>query len=467
MKRWLTFFRVFGVGMVLICSLMLLTCAPAKSEWSLKKAAEPYRGVTLRAIFEPWAGMKAYEEIAKDFKKITGISIKVEYADYTERVAKNRADLIAGTRIYDFGLVSWQEIGFNVENGWLVLVDEYLNDPKLRDPDHDPSEWMRAGFFDSTTKWNEKYYGLPMFQNFALEVYRKDIAENPIEKAAFKKKYGYDLHFPPDNYDQYYDYCEFFTRKKGDMLMGEVLERDFYGTTVAFKRHVATPSYFRVFLAPFGAWYYDNEGHPTVNSPEAVAALEFLLSLRKFSPPGVTEFTWDEQFSTMAAGNAFIFNTTPDTFAYLEDPEASTQVGNFGYFLMPPVKPGIPSAYSNPAAWGIWSTAKHREAAWLFVQYCQSYGVQKKYQKTGGITFRLDVMKDPEIYNSFPWMPATVKMFETPGTIMNITVGWPWYVEGMDLTAEYLSKAGAGEYSAKECLDLLQAELEKIARPRK
>ena len=43
-------------------------------------------------------------------------------------------------------------------------------------------------------------------------VYRRDLFDDPKEKAAFKGKYGYDL-AAPATYDQLRDIAEFFTRR--------------------------------------------------------------------------------------------------------------------------------------------------------------------------------------------------------------------------------------------------------------
>ena len=55
--------------------------------------------------------------------------------------------------------------------------------------------------------------------------------ENPEEKANFREIYRYDLQVPK-NFIQYYNIAEFFTRKKGEKLAGEVLEQDFYGVGI-------------------------------------------------------------------------------------------------------------------------------------------------------------------------------------------------------------------------------------------
>ena len=82
-------------------------------------------------------------------------------------------------------------------------------------------------------------YGVPANSCIGFLTYRRDLFENAEEQAAFKEKYGYDLEVPSD-WDAYRDAAEFFTRKKGEKLAGEVLDRDFYGVSMEGKRHGAT-----------------------------------------------------------------------------------------------------------------------------------------------------------------------------------------------------------------------------------
>jgi len=61
-----------------------------------------------------------------------------------------------------------------------------------------------------------------------LLYYRKDLFENPEEKAAFQKKYNREL-APPTTWKEWLQTAEFFTRKQGDTLAGQKLDHPFYG----------------------------------------------------------------------------------------------------------------------------------------------------------------------------------------------------------------------------------------------
>ena len=70
------------------------------------------------------------------------------------------------------------------------------------------------------------------------------------------------------------DIAEFFTRKSGEQLAGDVLENDFYGIVL---EGIKWPTTFwlvwRDFIDNWGGSMFDATGRPTVDSPENIAAL--------------------------------------------------------------------------------------------------------------------------------------------------------------------------------------------------
>ena len=61
--------------------------------------------------------------------------------------------------------------------------------------------------------WDGKIYGLPYYTWTMGYFYRYDLYNDPIEKANFKAKYGYELGVPK-TWDQVADIAQFFYRKK-------------------------------------------------------------------------------------------------------------------------------------------------------------------------------------------------------------------------------------------------------------
>ena len=123
--------------------------------------------------------------------------------------------------------------------------------------------------------------------------YRKDLADDPKEKEGFKAKYGYELQ-PAQTWDQYRDLAEWFTRP----------EEGLYGTALQGKRHEALWYEWLNFLYSFGGDMMEVEsgsecGPIIVNSPQAVASLEYYKSLMQYSPPDTLNYFWDDVMALM------------------------------------------------------------------------------------------------------------------------------------------------------------------------
>ena len=78
------------------------------------------------------------------------------------------------------------------------------------------------------------------------------------------------------------DIAEFLTRKKGDMLAGEVLNNDFYGIVLeGIKWPPTFVSVLRNFIYNWGGDIFDENGRPTFDTPENIAAVQFWADLWK------------------------------------------------------------------------------------------------------------------------------------------------------------------------------------------
>ena len=72
-------------------------------------------------------------------------------------------------------------------------------------------------------------------------VYRRDLFDDPKEKAAFKGKYGYDL-AAPATYDQLRDIAEFFTRPDQKSFGIALYGSEDYDARKAFPSHYSRPT---------------------------------------------------------------------------------------------------------------------------------------------------------------------------------------------------------------------------------
>ena len=110
-------------------------------------------------------------------------------------------------------------------------------------------------------------------------MYRRDLFDDPKEKAAFKGKYGYDL-AAPATYDQLRDIAEFFTRPD---------QKSFGIALYGSEDYDARTSAFLNLFWSFGAELWDpktSKAEGYINSPHAKKALSFFKELFAYAPSG-------------------------------------------------------------------------------------------------------------------------------------------------------------------------------------
>ena len=117
--------------------------------WTLKEAAQPYSGTTIKAIFLDRPGYKAAQKLIPQFEKETGIKVRWEVIPYENTREKEVLNFVGGGD-QDIVLVDVVWIGEFASNKWLVPIKKFTDDPKLADPNlnlqgllPDPARFVR------------------------------------------------------------------------------------------------------------------------------------------------------------------------------------------------------------------------------------------------------------------------------------------------------------------------------------
>jgi len=378
----------------LAASAVFVTGSAQADTWSLAEAAKPYAGATLHCMGDGYAPALAYQKLSEEFTQITGIKVEWETADLTVMNQKMLADAMNNTGIYDCDEVTSVDAGLWIARDFVKPMQDFLDDPKLRDPGFDPYKQYIPETLAFSSMENGKVYGLPYHFIPRFMVVRKDIYDCQAEQAAFKEKYKYDLPLKPETWDQFRNVAEFFTRKAGDKLCDKPLAEDFYGTAVSLKRYLATQYDFEMFLNAFGGLMFKGDGQLksaegfksgndiAFDSSEGIKGLEYWLSLLKFVPPGYLEYTWDNTYSDMCKGKLYTYPTWGDTTPFLEDSSdqgCPSLAGKLAYYPIP----GTHQTGAEGQTWFIPSSSKNQEAAFLFLQWLASKDIALRCQGMG------------------------------------------------------------------------------------
>lgn len=452
---------------LLACCLLLcfmVSFMVSGSQVALGKSR--YAGTTLRVAMpkfpETLAWLKYAEEIAREW----GMKLEVEYFTFDDIITKILLDSAAGITTWDFFYSDNTDIGTYAKIGAFTPIENYLTDPRIADIDLvDWDDLLFVKDFVSDGVWGPKdmRWGFPNASAFGGLVYRKDLVEDPLEKTAFKQRYGYELKVP-ETYKEFYDVAEFFTRKAGDTLAGKVLDHDFYGTT-----HSAKPGGFlwgdyADYMMGWGNPYiYDPETMmPKWNSPKNIAAAKYFISLKPFMPSGAGTMTSGESFAIFCEGRVFMAKEYMQrVFSMAEDPNTSKVIGKWDYTVTPNrIGSGVQhAAWQSTTSMMIWSHSQNKEAAYKLLEKCASKEIVKRRAiELGDPPFRASVMADPEVIAAKPLFHnlATVT---SPDNDLFISAKIPEATEIQDIAVTSLTVAWAGHKTVEEAFDAAQKEI--------
>jgi multiple sugar transport system substrate-binding protein len=387
------------------------------------------------------------------FEALTGIKVRAEKVPPGQIRQKAMLDLSSKTATYATHAADPMYYPLYVSNKWVEPLDKYLNDASLTDP-----AWFNYG--DILKAWREadsvdgKPYGIPYDGEVTVQVYRKDLY------AAKGLK-------PADTYDQLLANAKAL-HDPANRIYGLAL-RGFSG---AGQNMYIYPSLFRGFG---GDWFHNKT--VTVNSPEAVKALEWYVNaLSQYAPPAVRNWNWPDIADAFSQGTVACYLDAHSSAAVITNPEKSKVVGKVAYARWPKGPNGkrVTSIWN----WGFPINAalseKQKKATWLFITWAASAETQARTSwkfdgpaKRSGLN-RTSLWKTPEFAAAMKgagdnFIEAALESLEHDTDVdwRPRVPQWPAVGETM---ATAIQSALVGQKKPKEALDEAQARIAQIMK---
>jgi multiple sugar transport system substrate-binding protein len=478
-------FKTYGrfvkiMGILIVLSMVLAACpapavppaaAPAPEEaaemswWA--EAAAPYAGVTISGVSESTPPSRYVQEVlAPMFTAETGINVEFEITSWDEMYNKAIRDMEANTGIYDFVYIEQDIVFTYLAQDFLTNLTELMaENPELAAEEFDISKFTSFidDFKDPETG---DLFGVAFEAFLKINLYRKDLFENPDIQAAFQEQYGYEL-APATTHAQYADNAEFFT------AYGEENDLDLWGTTVqGHSGHPSSTYEFVETIAPsFGiynwgvdldAWKACVENGGEMNSDTAKEALAFWLGMLEYAPPEATSSTWDEVAASFAAGRAAQGWVYGENAAWIAtDPDRSAVVGNVGVAI-PPLAEGVLEeveggegyvGYYDGGAFGIPHSSRNKEATLLWLQFIGQEEVQAEWAAAGARIVMESTFDDPLIQEIDPLVDGYYTMMKEQGYLFKGAPPIPFHNTLRESMDPFIWRAIAGEITAAEALD--------------
>lgn len=367
-----------GAAAVLASPAFLVGRAGAQGTFmdldSLREADIDWRqaeGTSITVGVIPAGYFQNLEAVLPDFQALTGIDIRFEMTPPGQIRQKAVLDLSSKTGTWATHAADPMFYDLYVANNWVDPLDGYLGDAKLTDNDWFQYEDILAGWRGATSVGGTPY-GIPFDGEATIQVYRKDVFDSLGLK-------------PAETFDQFTANAA-AAHDPDNRLWGAAL-RGFRG---AGQNMYIYPSIFRA----FGGEWFDNSGKMVVNSPEAIAALDWYVNLlNNYAPPGVENWNWPDIADAFGQGTIASYIDAHGTAAVITNPEKSKVIGKIGFARWPKG----PSGKRVTSIWN-WSfpinaalSDKEKTATWLFIQWAASketqiatsYAFPGAYKRTG------------------------------------------------------------------------------------
>jgi len=448
--------RLVRAGLLVLVGLMLcsgLTLADDK----------PYAGVTIKIACDGGQNILPIEEAVDEIYELSGITVEPIATTMDDLYQKLTSEFIADTGAFDL-VVFFPMYGAEFASlGYLQPLDDFMSiaDPELDD--------VADAFRYLYLEYGGKTYSLPYDGDVHLYYYRKDLFEDPGEKAAFEAEYGYPL-AAPETWTQATDIAAFFTRKAGETLAGQVLRDDFYGFGLMGLRFWAKQHWKDFFGGRGGLWFDPDTMEPGINSEAGVKAVEDMIALIPYTSPDFLSWWYEDLFNAFLGGRIASMLIWSDVWKKTWDASMSKVVGDAGVSHVPGYEVdgdvvyraampfgrviGIPKGCSNP------------EAAYWVARYLSVVASQDFVMtpKTGEDPFRYSHFENAsglsEALEEFAGIPVPIE--ECQGYLdavnQNLTNGFPdlnipgtaQYEDALDLA---ITQALSGALTPQQAMD--------------
>jgi multiple sugar transport system substrate-binding protein len=414
---------------------------PANAEWAIDKAAAPYSGTEINAIFLDRPGYRAVIKLLPEFEKKTGIKVNYEIVPYENAREKEVLNFTSKGDL-TLGLVDLVWIGEFAENGWIAPIDKFASDASITDPNLN-----LKGFFplllDAFGSWGGKVYGLP-FDNYSGLLFYNSCQ---LKAAGFDK--------PPTTWAELKDV---YAPKLTDPA-----KKHYAYALQSLRGETQSADSFMRMLWPFGGSLLDKNFHSNLLSEQSQAGLKFRQDLMKFMPPGVVSYDHSEAVNALAQGEVSMITEWSAFYGTLTDPKTS-KIGDCLAVAPEPAGPAgrFPALGGFSYAVASQAGAAQQKASWIFIQWATSEDIARAYVEAGGVSGRTSIYEQEDIKSKYKFVEPMVASWQTG--VPEFRPRFPAWPAISEVVAEFGSKMMLGEVSTEEGAKQIGVRMEEILK---
>ena len=320
------------------------------------------------------------------------------------------------------------------EKGWLADIEALAKDVGVKlDLGDFPSVLVEVGRHPYKTG---KLVAFPQLGNVQIFAYRKDV----FDKLGLPE---------PKTWTDVLNACEKI--KASGLVEHPIAFRGAKGNPVV--------TAFIPLLYAFGGRILTDDLKKCALDSKAVEAVEFLLELKKYAPPGVENFGTPDVRDRLIGGRiAMSTETWPGWIKDADNPAVSKVPGLLAYTTTPAER-----EKSSPLLgvwyWGIPVTSQNKDAALEYILYTTSARMQKIAAVLKGLPpVRLSVGADKEVVGLRRWVAVQVESLKL-AVPRPRTAHWP-KIE--DIFGSYLNQVLAGVIKPADAVAKACEEINKV-----
>jgi multiple sugar transport system substrate-binding protein len=430
------------VLLLLITTIILSGCSTKTTNNSNQKEAEE-----ITILWAEWAPADYLQEISKDFTSQTGIKIKIVREPWGTFQTTFFAEMNNKSEKYDLVIGDSQWLGVSSEKGYYIELTKWIKDNNVEET---MTRASMAGYAEYP-KGSKKYWAIPAEGDALGFAYRKDLFEDPKEKAAFKARYNYSLDIPK-TWKELKDIAEFFNRP----------EQEFYGVAIyTQKDYDALTSGVEQLVWAWGSDLGDYNTYKIkgyINSKEGIEALKFYKELYKYTPPNLTNAFYVETNDAFIKGKVAMAMNFFAFFPALIDARTNTLFMETGFFSNPS-GPQMKASALGGQGISIISYSKNKEASLKFLEWWIKDSTQEKWADAGGYTCNKNILESEKFAKAASYNVAFRESMNNAKDFWAV----PEYAQLLEISQKYLSAYLLNEnITAEDTMNNIASEWETI-----
>jgi len=427
----------------------------------LRDVGRPFAGTTLKFATESTPPSNAINaQLKQYFEEATGIRVEIEVLPLEQVLQKMTLDVASSLGSYDL---------YYIDQSWAASFSRDVFDPReqiaakpdLAMPNYNIDDFMPA-LVDGICLYDGVWVGVPYDIPIFIMTYRKDIYDRLGLKA-------------PTSFEEMLSNSAAITAEMGPETFG-------YAGMMK-SGHYALECEWTAMLWGHGGSVFNADNKFVGNDEQGIAGLDYYSRLRDIMPPGVDQWTWDNQAQAIAQGLAAATLSWGEFFPYFDDPSQSKVSG-----LCEAAIPPLPNVLRKPEECGfgeipgvghqggssiaVSKNSANPDAAWLFMQWATCTDTQAMVTVLGGGTgpTRTSVYDSPLLTDYARVGAGTTRHLSVVRqTIDNYMGSEPdlpeWAQISSDTIPVGLGKYFAGDYgSSKEAMDDIASQVEAILK---